>query len=179
MMINRLVCVILLAAITFACSGGSGGGSSPAAPTPTIAQAAGVWTGLVTQTGASGGPECLAMFQLSNGGSDRYTVSITQNGSTLTATASSQTTGQSCTYSGTAGTTSISLNATSCSPQGYQVTCGGALRDVYLVTRSVTGTVSGSSMVGTTGETWNVYVRGATTNAIGAVVASNGFTLSR
>src|ERR1051326_4622535 len=104
------------------CLAVSGCGSNSTTLTPSITQVGGVWIGSVTQISASGGPECLGFFQLSNGGSDRYTVQVTQNGATLTATGSSQSTDSNCSYTGTAGATTIALNATSCNPAGYQVT---------------------------------------------------------
>jgi len=56
-LLSAFACAVVLAAL--AC-----GGTSPSAPsTPTFASVAGVWTGPVTQTGASAGPECLGLFQ--------------------------------------------------------------------------------------------------------------------
>jgi len=166
-----------------------GGSSSPTAPS--IAQVGGAWTGLVTQTSVSGG-ECVGvLFQSSNGASDRFTASITQDGSSLTASASSQTAGHSCVYTGTAGSSSVSLNATFCQPSSVRLQCAnGALRDIYLVggmgetgspgvSRRITGTVSGNTLSGTIGETWNVFVSGASTNSLGVLVVNNSFTLSR
>jgi len=168
-MFHRIVLIVLVCLIA-AC-----GSSSPAAPS--IAQVGGVWTGNVTQTGATSTTgECLAFFQQSNGGSDRYTVSITQTGSDLTATASSQSSGQSCNYTGTAGATTVSLNATACNPVGYAVVCNGLARDVVINARSVTGTVSGNTISGTTGETWNVVVHNTST-PVGIVTVNNTFSI--
>lgn len=152
------------------------GSSTPTAPS--VAQVGGVWTGPVTQTGATGG-ECLGLFQLSTGASTPFTLAITQTASALTATASAQASGQSCSYTGTAGSNNLSLNATSCQPVGFQVTCNFLARDVVLVSRSVTATVGGNTMTGTSGETWNVFPRGATTNALGSVIVNYTFTFTR
>ena len=172
----------LLAAVIvwlgISCGGGSSSPTAPAAPT--IANAAGVWVGNVTQTSATSSTgECATLYQLSNGLSDRFTASITQSSTTLTATASSQTSGSSCAYSGTAGTNNITLNATSCTVNFMQGTCNGFARDMYLAARSVTGTVSGNTMTGTVGETWNVFVRGTTANGIGIVTVTNSFSFTR
>ena len=179
--------VVLLLILVWACGGGN---STPSAPSTT--QVAGVWTGTLTQTSASGSfegldsnqGECLAFFQLSNGGSDRFTASIAQTGITLAATAISQATGQSCSYNGTAENSTISLTidgstmtATNCNSSSYQVTCDGAARDVYLISRSIAGTVSGNTISGKSGETWRVLVGGKEEN--GAILVNNSFTLSR
>lgn len=146
-------------------------------PTTTIAQVGGVWIGTVTQASAIGG-ECAPVFALSNGASGGITVAITQSGTTLSATSTSQATGQSCTYSGTAGISAVSLNMTSCNPAGYNMTCSGGSRDVFLITRGVTGTVFGGSLSGTTGDTWNTYPHNSTAVIAGFTVG-NTFTLTR
>jgi hypothetical protein len=174
MLLLKRSCVVLLLMSMAACNGGN---STPTAPS--IAQVSGVWTGTVTQTSASGG-ECVGtLFAGSNGVSSPFTVSITQSGSSLNATASSQTTGQSCTYTGTAGSNTIALNVTTCTPVAFQIRCANnAVRDIYLVTRSVTGTLNGNMISGTTGETWNVFASGTTTNGLGVLVVNNGFSFS-
>ena len=169
----RLVPLALIVILATGC----GDDDSPTAP-PSVVQVGGIWTGTVTQVSASGGPECLGLFQQSNGLTDNYTVSITQNGSSLTATASSQTGGETCNYTGTAGSNSVALNATSCNPSGYQATCNFQPRDIAIQTRSVTGTVSGNTMTGTTGETWNVMPRGSSTG-LGTVAVANSFSLRK
>ena len=180
-------CVVLLLISASACGGGN---STPSAPSTT--QVAGVWTGALTQTSASGlfegldsnQGECLAFFQLSNGRSDRFIAAITQSGSSLVATTSSQLTGQSCSYDGTAGNNTLSLTlnastvtATNCNPSSYHVACNGAARDLYLISRSIAGTVNGDTISGKSGETWKVLVDGKEEN--GAVVVNDSFTLSR
>jgi hypothetical protein len=110
---KRAVCLVFLSALV-----GCGGGNSVTTPsTPAVAQVGGVWTGTVTQTSATG-TECAALFQASNGASDRYTVQITQNGSSLTATSASQTSGIGCSYTGTVGGSTIALTGTSCTSAG-------------------------------------------------------------
>jgi hypothetical protein len=154
-----------------ACLSACGGNTTPAAPS--IAQVGGVWTGLASQSSVSGG-QCSDVFV--NGADSSYTLSITQTGSTLAATSTSQLTGIRCSYTGTAGTNTVALNATSCSTSAYQVTCTGAARDIFLVALSITGTISGNAMIGSAGETWNVFPRGSTTNGLGVVMVDLAFS---
>lgn len=158
------------------CLSACSGKDTPTAPA--TAQVAGLWSGTITQTGATGG-ECLALFQLGNGGTAGITLAITQNGTALTGTATSSGSGGTCTFNGTAGSTNLSLNVTSCQPAGYSVTCNGQLRDVYLAARSVTATISGNTLTGSAGDTWNVFARGTTTNGLGIVTVTNSLTLTR
>jgi hypothetical protein len=162
----------LLSMLAAAC-----GSDSPTAPS--IAQVSGVWTGRVTQSSAIGG-ECVGLYLATfNGASEAFTASITQTGSSLTATASSQG-GTSCAYTGTAGEDSVALNATTCQISILQIQCAnGAQRDIQRISQSVTGRVNGNTMTGTVGESWNVYVRGGTTNSLGILVVNNTFTLNR
>jgi len=127
----------------------------------------------------------------------QFALSISQRGSSLTATTTtdtddalaapdgSRTTTQSCTYTGTATwSDTVALNATSCQPSGLQVQCAnGVLRDIYLVTRSVTGTVitnpGGTTMNGTIVDSWNVFVHGTATNTLGVLAINYGLTTRR
>lgn len=167
-----VVCLVLLGA-----QAGCGGDGPASAPTPQIAQVGGVWTGTVTQTNVSG-VECAALFQLSTGVRSPFSLQVTQNGNNLTATAASQATGQSCGYTGTAGSTSVALTGTGCNPAGYSATCNGLARDVAIVTYSATGTASGNTLNGTTAATYNVFQRG-TQNGLGLVVVNSTFTFTR
>jgi hypothetical protein len=154
-----------------ACLSACGGNSSPTSPS--IAQVGGVWTGLASQSSVSGG-QCSDVFV--NGAESSYTLSITQTGSTLAATSTSQLTGIHCSYTGTAGSNTVALNATSCSTSAYQVTCNGTPRDIFLVALSITATISGNAMIGTAGETWNVFPRGNTTNGLGVLGVDLAFS---
>lgn len=172
------VVVFVGALAALACGGGS---KSPTAPgPPPIVQVAGVWTATMRLTGVGGG-ECvgdvLAGFI---GDTERYTAAITQAGASLTATVSSQETGLSCSHTGTAGSTTISLNATSCQAAVILgLRCrNGALRDLTLVGQSLTGTVAGNTMTGTWAETWNVY-RAGTFSGVGVLTLNGTFTATR
>jgi hypothetical protein len=48
---------------------------------------------------------------------------------------------------------------------------------VYLISRSIAGTVTGDTISGRSGETWRVLVGGKEEN--GAIVVNSSFTLSR
>lgn len=167
----------MLLLLVSACGSDSGSPGSPS--TPTIMQVGGVWVGNVTQSSVSGG-ECVgALFQSSNGSSDRYTITINQSGSSLTGSATSQSTGQTCSYSGTAGSSTMTFNVTSCPSTGFRVTCnGGVQRDIYLNSRNFTATLGGNILSGTVGENWNVYVAGGTVNPIAGMSLTYNVGLS-
>jgi hypothetical protein len=173
----RLVPLALIVILGTGC-----GDDSPTAPS--VVEVSSIWTGTVTQTRAIGvtpdgdALECLGLFL--DGFSDRYTMSTTQAGSSLTATASSQTGGQTCNYSGGAGSSSVVLAAIipSCNPAGYQATCNGQPRDVVLATRSVAGDVSGNTMSGTISDRWTIFAADHGP-ALGAFVVTNSFSFQR
>lgn len=155
--------LIAAAVLVSACGGGSKGPSSPS--TPSIAQVGGLWRGTVTLTSVTGG-ECVGTaLQAFVGTSFDYTLSITQAGSSLTATSTDLSDGTTCSWSGTAGANSLVLNATRCDAAvviGIQ--CGnGALRDVQLTASVISVNVSGSSITGTYSDTANVFISGTGT----------------
>jgi hypothetical protein len=173
---RRLTVVAVFFAV--ACSGGS---KSPSTPSPPpVAQVAGFWRVNSTLTSVSGG-DCLdVLFQSSIGNVDQTTAQITQNGAALTAITTDTATGATCNYEGTAGANSFTLNWTRCD---IGVLTGlrcpsGAIRDLRLVTSSFTGTASGNSANGTTGETWNVFI-GGTLAPAGILQANGTFTATR
>jgi hypothetical protein len=154
-------------------------GASPN-PAPTIiSEVSGNWTGALSPTSATGGPECLSAFQQSIGLHDQLSLAITQTGSTLSGTGSSQAIGQTCTYYGTAGNGMIALSGNVCQPGGATITCNGALRDAFLVRRLLTATVSGAVMTGTASESWSIFPTGTTIAGLGVIEVTSGFTLSR
>ena len=113
------IIVGLALCITAACGDGN---SSPTAPTPTtptpppapqIVQVAGVWGYTVTLTGVTGGG-CLgaALIPLI-GTTSTGTMQVTQQGSSLEAIATLDSDGTATRYTGTAGSSSIALNAVS------------------------------------------------------------------
>jgi len=77
-----------------------------------IVNAAGLWTGSSRTTSAAGG-ECVGpTLAASVGATTPITVQVSQNGSVVTAVVTGTTTGVYTNYSGTAGSSSISLNWT-------------------------------------------------------------------
>ncbi|MGH9202009.1 MAG: hypothetical protein ACRD2A_12335 [Vicinamibacterales bacterium] len=140
--------------------------SSPTSPS-TTAQLAGTWSYNARLNSASGG-ECVgADFQAVIGATDSGTLTITQSGTSLTATQTSDVAGGgSCTYTGSVSSSSFTLNLTRC--DGGQVLrdfpcSNGARRDIEFATNPIDGTVTGTSMTATSVETYNIYTAGTTT----------------
>jgi hypothetical protein len=157
-----------------------GDGKSTTAPTPTIVNVAGLWTATLRMTSVSGG-ECVGpSWGYLVGQQDTYTLQVTQNGSALTARATSTSEGVSTDFSGTAGTNTISLNAT-VSPDAwiYGATCtSGEKRDVQMTAGTINGTINGNTGSGTYVETYNVFLAG-TRNAVGVLTFTGSFTMTR
>lgn len=155
-------------------------GSSSSSPSSMlISQAGGTWTGTLTLTSASGGPECLDVVQQGVGVPDQFTLVITQTGTSLSATGSTQAAGQTCSYFGTAGDAKLALDSNICTPGGVRLTCGGNLRDALLARRSITASVNGSVMTGTISESWSVFVAGTNFGVLGVIDLSSALTLNR
>jgi hypothetical protein len=77
------------------------------------------------------------------------TAQIRQSGASLTATTTNDTTGNSYSCTGTAGTSSVALNTQSCSASdasGVRCPASTVLRHVRLQTGAINATVSGTSM---------------------------------
>lgn len=170
--------VVGLACLSLQCGGGD---KNPTAPsTPSVVQVAGVWIGTATANSVTGGGCVGSALQVLVGVTDSYTASINQTGSSLTATVTTQQAGTSCSYSGTAGSSTVSLNMTSCQIDvllGVQCPNGSA-RDLRLVAGAVTGSVNGTSMTGTAAETWNVFLAGTSTGA-GVLTLNSSFSVTR
>ncbi len=166
--------VLIFALVSVACG-------STTSPTGDAAQQpAGSWIGTFTQTTASGSTtECLLAFQSSNGVPDTYSLTITQNGTALTASAVSATTGQVCNLSGTQSGNNINLTASACNPTAFQFTCNGLARDVYLTSRTYAGVQNTNVMSGSGADTWNVFNSGDTVTALNVVKTTSTFTLRR
>jgi hypothetical protein len=173
-----MILVLALALSVASC----GGSKSPTAPTqPQTVQVGGVWTVTQSLTGVTGG-ECFAtLFQGSIGSTARGTMQITQAGSSLTATFTSDANGSSCTYQGTAGASSMALNLVSCTASDILgATCPNstARRDIRILTAGINGNVSGSTATGTAAETYNVNVAG-TTSAVGTLTLNSSFSATK
>ncbi len=156
---------------------GCGGSSNPA--NPSVSNVNGTWTGTETVTSVTGGPECFVEVSPIVSLQDSLTAAIAQNNTSLASTITSNRTGQSCTYSGTAGANSMTLTGGTCTPNLVQLTCNGNARDVYLASRTFTGTVNGSTIAGTTAEQWDVFARGDKSNNLGVIRTSGNFQFSK
>jgi hypothetical protein len=168
-----LFCVLLTAA---AC------GSSDTSPSGGTAQVGFLWSATVTQTTASGGQECLISFQAANGQADTWTIQINQNDTALTASAASVNSGQQCNYTGTVNTSQMTLNLGTCTPAGFTISCNGNARDIYIVSRSLTGNTNATNATiiqGTTAETWNVYNSGDQTTILSTIKTTGSFIFRR
>jgi hypothetical protein len=158
-------------------------GSSDTSPSGTgTAQVGFLWSATVTQTTASGGQECLLSFQSANGQADNWTIQINQNNTDLTASAASVNSGQSCNYTGTVNTSQMTLNMSTCTPAGFTISCNGNLRDVYIVSRSLTGNTNATNATviqGTTAESWNVYNNGDQTTILSTIKTTGSFIFRR
>jgi len=167
-----LTTALALAVIAAACG-------SSTTPAPIVSMVAGTWSGTVTATAVSGGPECLDTFRPIVGVPDRYTLVATQTGTTVFATDTSETSGRSCDYEGTAGNGLFSIAASACHPGGMTISCSGTPRDVYVVKRLLTMTVSGNALDGTGTDTWSVFPVGTTVGSLAQITVSSHFVLTR
>jgi hypothetical protein len=167
------VALIIVGLLTPAC-----GSRGVTAPSP--AQVAGVWLGEQTIASLTGG-ECLAgPLEDLVGLPGQFHATITQSGTSITATLDIDHTGAVCTYTGIVSGDSIDLHATACTPsKQLALQCSsGDLRDVRQVSEVVHGTVQGSTIAGVAVETDNVLVSGTTTS-IGPLIFSTTITLTR
>jgi hypothetical protein len=170
--------LLLLGVLTAAACGGS---SSSPSGTGT-AQVGFLWSATVTQTTASGGQECLLSFQSANGQADNWTIQINQSNTDLTALAASVSSGQQCNYTGTVNTSQMVLNMSTCTPAGFTISCNGNLRDVYILSRSLSGNTNATTATviqGTTAESWNVYANGDTTTLLSTIKTTGSFIFRR
>ncbi len=150
-------------------------GDSPTGPTGNqVVDVAGIWNYASTLTTVTSSDCIGTSLQANVGTTEVGTMSITQNGAALTATTRSNTDGTSCTYTGTAGSGSISLGWTSCDAAirtGFTCT-DGQRRDVRMASNAINATVSGSMGPGTQAQTYNVTVNG--TGAAAGILTLNG-----
>jgi hypothetical protein len=137
------------------------GSSSPTAPG--VMQVAGTWNGTLTLTTVSGG-ECVGVvYNEFVGYSDQAAITFTQSGNSLA------TVFAGCSYAGTAGSSSFTLNSTACDiPVEKGLPCqpevGGA-RDMSVLGQAISGTVIGNDMSMTMTETDNILFAGTNSSA--------------
>ena len=153
---GALAILCLLIVLQSCSKGGIPGPTAP--PAPTIANVAGVWAGVSTLTSATGCGCVGAAYQAWIGNTANSTAQINQNGSAITARITDDTTGLWCDSTGTIGSETFVLNTTDCASGGLRITCSnGNKRDIFQVSGSRQGTVSGNSASGTGGDTYNCY----------------------
>lgn len=151
------------------------GSSTPTAPS--TVQVGGVWLGTTQITSASGG-ECVGP-SLGIGSATTVSLQVSQSGSALTAVATSTTNGNSTNYTGTAGASSIALNATFSTAALSTFRCSnGAIRDLQQTAGTVTATITGNTGSGTQAQSYNVFVAGTSTS-VGVLTLTGSFTMTR
>src|SRR5258706_5581707 len=126
-------------------------GGVPTAPTTQIA---GVWTGWTVVTDVSGG-ECVGdLNRFPLGSTEPITVAITQTDGAVNAIVTSQATGISCSFAGTVNGSNFVVNGIGCSVMATRtIRCAnGAQRDMLWLAQSFTGTASGATLTGTSGQ---------------------------
>jgi hypothetical protein len=171
------VVMILLTVVAIGCQDSRS--VSPAAASLFIPNVQGVWSGPMTLLATSGG-ECVAgIVPTFLPTLDFGTITLSQDNDTLAATITMESTGLACRYTGSATSSSVALNATSCDRTGLFVTCiNGVPRELKLVGSSVTASWNGNQFAGRTTSTYNVLT---VTDGIGvgSLVATHDFNASR
>jgi hypothetical protein len=171
--------MLLLSVVAIGCQE-----SRPALPTAAsvfLPNIEGVWSGPMTLLAASGG-ECVGgVIPSFLPSTDQGTVTLTQNGASLEATMTTESTGLACKYSGTATTSSLAMNATSCDRTGLVVSCiGGQARELRLVGSSIAASWDGNQISGQATTTYNVFTPPqGIQNGVGSLVARHSFTATR
>lgn len=153
---------------------------NPAAASLFIPNVQGIWSGPMTLMGTSGG-ECVTgpVIPTFLPTLDFGTFTLSQDGDALAATITTESTGLACRYTGSATTSSVALNATSCDRTGLIVQCGnGVPRVLRLVGSSVTASWGGSQIVGRTTSTYNVLTVEDEVG-VGSLVATHDFNATR
>jgi hypothetical protein len=173
--VQRLTMLVLALSCVSACAG-----DSPAGPSINqTAQVAGLWRGTATTASVSGG-ECFAsVLQGAVGGSGAIAMTLTQNGSAVSATLPSSDSTTSYTYSGKVESNTLTLTGTCSGCDGIGVACPtGAMRDLKLQSSNITATVNGNTLSGSEVEIYNVLVS-QTTTSVGTLSVTDTFSLTR
>lgn len=168
--------VLVMAVVAAACGNGA---TAPTSPQPV--QAAGTWRGDLRVTSGTGEPCVGAAFQSAAGISFEYTLRVQQSGGQLTATSMSPATGIVCQLTGTAQSSSIELNLTTCSnasPPRFFSCAGNIFRDARPSALTINASVIGSSLSGSYAEAYDVFDYGTTTR-LGTATSNAQLTLSR
>lgn len=169
---RRWLVVCAIAATVAACNDKN-------SPSTGVSNVAGTWSGNENVMAVTGGPECLNEVQPIINVQDSLTIVTAQTGVNLATSTTSSRTGQVCNYSGTAGVNSMTMTGGTCTPNLIQLTCNGNARDVYLASRTFTGTVNGSTIAGTTAEQWDVFARGDKNTNLGVIRTTGSFSFQK
>ena len=121
-----------------------------------------------------------AAFHSAAGVSFEYTLRVQQSGDQLTATSTSPATGIVCQLTGTAESSSIVLNLTTCdASQPRFFSCLGSIfRDARPSALTINANLTGNSLSGSYAETYDVFDYGTTTR-LGTATSNAQLTLSR
>jgi hypothetical protein len=152
---------------------------NPAAASLFIPNVQGVWSGPMTLQATSGG-ECVgAVVPTFLPTLDFGTFTLSQKDETLAATITTESTGLACRYTGSATSSSVALNATSCDRTGLIVRCiEGIPRKLQLVGSSVTASWNGNQFAGRTTSTYNVMTV-EDDIGVGSLIATHDFNATR
>ena len=168
----RLLCGLLLCALT--ASAACGDGSSPASPS--IEKVSGVWMGHIALRSVSGG-ECVGgTLQLALGNRDIFAAHIQQTDRNLNATVGYQGNQTSCAFTGTVNGSGVNLNMMSCQADRVRSfrCANGDVRDLQLMTDTMTAGASSGYGTGTETSSWRVVAPGSTT-ALGTLTIAADF----
>ena len=157
----KIVCrgIFLLAIFAAGC------GETPIATSPSQSlfsqDSSGLWLGALVLTDVTGG-ECVGADIAAGLGEgrrlDEGTVSITQTGSDMAASVRSITTGMSCSYAGTAGTSLFGLTSVSCSEKETFFRCSnGETRVLDMVSSTMNAFSRGGETSGVVASFYNVH----------------------
>lgn len=168
----------MLAAVAAGCGDTVSG--APTTPSLAVSHLDGVWSGPLTLTSVSGGECTGAVAPSVFGPSDQGTLSMVQDGTSVTGRLTAQRTGLSCAFNGTATINTLSGDATSCNTTGLIVQCAnGQARELRLVGSSVSGGTSGGTITASVGTTFNVFTVQSPQVGVGSLVVNQAFTATR
>ena len=148
--------ILVLACALAACA------ENPVTPTPgqspfITGEFAGTWSGATVAARVSGG-ECVgADLRASVPGIDQGTVTLTQNGTAVTAVIRSATTGLTCRYDGSASFTGFALTAASCDAQILFQCSTGQSRILRPIGSTLTATQNGGAATGSITTSYNIF----------------------
>jgi hypothetical protein len=154
---------------------------NPAAASLFIPSVQGIWSGPMTLVATSGG-ECVVgdVIPTFLPTMDVGTFTLSQDADTLNAIVTMESTGLACRYTGSATSSSVALNATSCDRNSLVVTCAnGVPRELKFLGSSVTASWNGGQIVGRVTSTYNVFTTDTEPVGVGSLVATHDFNATR